>query len=360
MTNIQTEHDYMPNDLVDDPVSTNNTETHNEYYTQDNNVVDESKSYSDEVSNNVGDDNAQEPENTASVERITPEDISSPGAHLRDVREKNKMSIKHVADKLFLDTRVIKSLEADEYNDLPPTIFVRGYLRNYAKLLEVPSKPVLEIFARNTTDQPEQKLSYLSPQSKRNRETSSQDLWPTIGTFIVIITLIILAVLWQVYPTTPVGSQTPVNNNERTNDSSWPSALYEPIVEPNTTLSPTVANSNKPETFETTPGATPPNTATKPSPNSGIASLPPGQQTMQVHFKNKVWMRIFDAKSQKLYDGISKAGKVVSLTGFPPFRASVGNTGVEIEYAGNTKNIKHYPKYKGRSRSFIIGTKEDG
>ncbi len=340
MTDVQAEHEYMPNDLVDDPVSTNNTEIHNKYFTQDGNIADDIKSYSDEVNDNM-ENNAQEQENTVNVEEIL-----SPGAHLRDIREKSKMSVKHVADKLYLDTRVIKSLEADEYKNLPPTIFVRGYLRNYAKLLEIPSKPVLETFARNTTDKPEQKLSYLSPQSKRNRETSSQDLWPTIGTFIVVITLITLAVLWQFYPMTPVVSQSPVNNSEKPNDDSWPSELYE-SVEPNTTTLPTVANFSE---------SKPP--ITEPSNDSETASLPPGQQTMLVHFKNKVWMRISDAKSNKLYDGISKAGKVVSLTGFPPFKVNAGNTEVEIEYAGSVKNIKAYPRYKGRKLTFIIGAKD--
>ncbi len=359
MTSLQTKtHGDMPNDLVNDQVSDNGTETHNEYSTQDDNVVDDVKSSDDEVNDNMENRyNAQEPENAAGVEEALSEEMSSPGAHLRNVREKGKMSVKHVADKLFLDTRVIESLEADEYGELPPTIFVRGYLRNYAKLMEVPSQPVLETFAKNTITKPDQKLSYLSPHHKRNEPASSQDLWPTIGTFIVVITLIILAVLWQFYPMTPtVVPQSPVNNSE--NDDSWPSPeLYQPVVEP--TAPPTVAN---PETHEVTsePSQSPAaDTATKPNNGSETvpAPLPEGQQTMQVRFKNRVWMRISDAKGKKLYNGIGKSGKAAEVNGFPPFKVNVGNTGVEIEYAGSIKNIKEYPKQKGKRRTFIIGTK---
>ena len=44
----------------------------------------------------------------------------SPGTRLRQVREQNNLSIKYIADQLYLDIRVIEALEADNYNILPP------------------------------------------------------------------------------------------------------------------------------------------------------------------------------------------------------------------------------------------------
>ncbi|EDN65371.1 conserved hypothetical protein [Beggiatoa sp. PS] len=70
----------------------------------------------------------------------------SPGMILHQAREQQKMSVKHIADRLYLDVHVIEALEADDYETLPPTIFVRGYLRNYAKLLEVPIKSIMVSF----------------------------------------------------------------------------------------------------------------------------------------------------------------------------------------------------------------------
>ncbi len=60
-----------------------------------------------------------------------------PGADLKSAREGMDVSTREVADALNLPVHVIEALEADDYERLPPTVFTRGYLRSYARLLEL-------------------------------------------------------------------------------------------------------------------------------------------------------------------------------------------------------------------------------
>ncbi|PWG64059.1 RodZ domain-containing protein [Spiribacter halobius] len=69
-----------------------------------------------------------------------------PGRLLRDQRLRRELSVGDVADGLHLDARTIDALERDDYAGLPPVTFVRGYLRAYARLLELPDDEVLKRF----------------------------------------------------------------------------------------------------------------------------------------------------------------------------------------------------------------------
>ena len=47
------------------------------------------------------------------------------------------MSVQEVASSLNLGAETIEALEADDYSALPGTTFVKGYIRSYAKLLQL-------------------------------------------------------------------------------------------------------------------------------------------------------------------------------------------------------------------------------
>jgi cytoskeleton protein RodZ len=60
-----------------------------------------------------------------------------PGAALREARESAGLTIEQVADRLHLLQSVVSSLEQDCYDRIRGDTFVRGYLRNYARLLGI-------------------------------------------------------------------------------------------------------------------------------------------------------------------------------------------------------------------------------
>ncbi len=67
-----------------------------------------------------------------------------PGQTLADSREAKGLTIADVATRLNVTEAIVNGLERDDYTNLPPTIYTRGYLRNYANLLEIDPEPLLE------------------------------------------------------------------------------------------------------------------------------------------------------------------------------------------------------------------------
>ncbi len=274
----------------------------------------------------------------------------SPGGRLRLIREQNKMSVKHVADRLYLDARVIEALEADNYEKLPPTLFVRGYLRNYAKLMDISPESIMASFEANQ----QKSAPSLTAPFKKKKQASRHDLWPTVVTIIVIVTLMTLIALWQFYPNTAI-DEFPLSNSPE--ESPWLSGTdFEHETNNITGIDETrIAAGDQNMIVSSTIVESPPAVVSVIQPEANTPPLSAEEdKTIKMHFKQNVWMRITDKTEKQLYQGIGKAGEVLSLDGLPPFKIRVGNTGVDIEYKGEIKNINEYP---GQGRAFIVGVK---
>ncbi len=66
------------------------------------------------------------------------------GALLREARTKAGMSLQDVATRLKMPSRVLQSLEQEEWQALGAPVFVRGQLRSYARLLKVDIEEYLQ------------------------------------------------------------------------------------------------------------------------------------------------------------------------------------------------------------------------
>ncbi len=272
-------------------------------------------------------------QNEVQINNMEPDELEilAPGLRLRKLREQNNVSIKHVADRLFLDSTVIEKLEADDYEHLPPPIFIRGYMRNYAKLLNVKPESILDTF------DPDGQQPKLHPPMKRKEQATRHDPLHIFGTVVVVIILLVLVAMWQ-YPESPpiipmiseTGPTIPIEPD-----------LTIPVPEFEETVINNQNNVNIEENIEPI-----------------VETIPPvNDKTIKVHFKAKAWMRITDKTKASLYEGIGSVGKSLSRDGTPPFYLKVGNVdGINVEYKGEIKDIKEYPKRRGQRNLFIIGS----
>jgi cytoskeleton protein RodZ len=69
------------------------------------------------------------------------------GAELRGAREALGLTVSEVAHQLKLAPRQVEALEAGRFDALPGGTFVRGMLRNYARLVKLAPEPLLEHLA---------------------------------------------------------------------------------------------------------------------------------------------------------------------------------------------------------------------
>ncbi|MGY8790922.1 MAG: helix-turn-helix domain-containing protein, partial [Pseudomonadales bacterium] len=73
-------------------------------------------------------------------------DWPSPGQKMKNIREEMGLSYSHVAEALHMTSHYVRSLESDQYDKLPGKIFVKGYFKAYARLLDADVDEVLECY----------------------------------------------------------------------------------------------------------------------------------------------------------------------------------------------------------------------
>ena len=117
-----------------------------------------------------------------------------PGAQLAAVRLQKGYSAEYVAGKLHLRVRIIELLEADDYEQMPEPVFIRGYLRAYAKLLDVSADPLIEVYNQlYVNERPSERTLWQSRRKTNKAEHAVR--WVTV--FFSVAVLIAVAMWWD-------------------------------------------------------------------------------------------------------------------------------------------------------------------
>jgi cytoskeletal protein RodZ len=69
--------------------------------------------------------------------------MTSVGQHLRELRLAKRMSVAEVSRATRVPIVSVERIEADRFDELPGEVFVRGFLRAYARAVDVPPDDVL-------------------------------------------------------------------------------------------------------------------------------------------------------------------------------------------------------------------------
>ena len=129
----------------------------------------------------------------------TLQDIPAFGTSLRAARESRKLSLEDISNRLRLNPDIIHSLETGNFQNAPPAIFMRGYLRSYARLLDFSDIDIQNALVasglKNNTDVP------LSPKTHQTPEKSLPIPWIHWGSVSLLLTLaFVIFVWWNTHP----------------------------------------------------------------------------------------------------------------------------------------------------------------
>src|SRR5690349_18611472 len=80
--------------------------------------------------------------------------MSSLGSYLRRERELRQISVAELAQTTRIPVRILHQLETDEIASLPADVFVRGFLRAYARALQIDEEHVLARYGGRQTPEP--------------------------------------------------------------------------------------------------------------------------------------------------------------------------------------------------------------
>ncbi|HET9957806.1 MAG TPA: helix-turn-helix domain-containing protein [Polyangiaceae bacterium] len=79
------------------------------------------------------------------------------GQYLREQRESRGMSVEEISRATRVPVSSVERIEADRYDELPGEVFVRGFLKSYARALGVPAD---EVMARYTASR---RVAWVTP-----------------------------------------------------------------------------------------------------------------------------------------------------------------------------------------------------
>ena len=116
------------------------------------------------------------------------------GKLLRDAREAKGIAIEDMAEKLHLLTDVVRGIEQCDFEEMPSRVFVRGYVRNYARLVGLNAQEMLDKFDQAHPED----LSHLKIDKTPHLPTDSPaaSRFAGVVTWVTVLAIVILFVVW--------------------------------------------------------------------------------------------------------------------------------------------------------------------
>jgi cytoskeletal protein RodZ len=65
------------------------------------------------------------------------------GQHLRERRIEKRLSVEEISRSTRVPMASVERIEADQFDELPGEVFVRGFLKSYARAVDLPADDVL-------------------------------------------------------------------------------------------------------------------------------------------------------------------------------------------------------------------------
>ncbi|WP_372862452.1 RodZ domain-containing protein [Pseudoalteromonas sp.] len=267
-------------------------------------------------------------------------DEPSVGQILKTHRENANISLAKIASLLKLTESQVQHIENDEYHLLGAKTFVKGYIKNYCRTLNIDSTAILAMLpAFSTSDKPVDMQSF----SRRTEKEAHDSRLMTVSYLILAIVIGSSAVWWW-QNATPIDEQTNTinaNNSFITQQQENTKRLAEAAdevqlddVEPEQQTN--SASQNEQQTIQ----AAPLNDAqsTSEPTNTDLS-------TIFMMFNDESWVEIHDANDEKIAFGVKKAGYEMTLTGVAPFSVVLGKHDVvSITLNGEPVDISAFPK----------------
>ncbi|MEM7401266.1 MAG: RodZ domain-containing protein [Pseudomonadota bacterium] len=263
------------------------------------------------------------------------EESVSIGALLVNARNSASLSQIDISEQLNLPQNTIKALEKDDFDALPEATYIRGYLRNYARVVGINADHLIATFDQQHVQEP-----IVSTPVKSKQSYDPAILWSTAAVLSILVGLIIT---WWI-ESSPEIKQVPntqivsiENTSQLQNSSQQESEILNPHldsqeIDTSVTLQKAPASNeinDEQMTFELQQAMQ------DESENANLVSLNDGAHMITVTYMEESWTEIRDADANTLMQGLIEPGVVRNLSGKPPFEIFLGNApGVVIEVNG--------------------------
>jgi len=315
----------------------------------------------------------------------------NPGEVLRQARENREWSQAEVARKLNLTVSSLNNLENGAFDKLPGHTFARGYIRAYAKLMDMDQAPLVESFDHYTgTHAKGSEVHSLGRIEEPVRLSHNilrgvsllllvvvvgggffwwQDQSSLRGKDLAKIALEHVEVesadgTTQIHPLDEPEDQAVTEGQqpepaplplEQATETSAPEAAISSEIPATTPDAPATAPAPAPApTAPVAPAASAPAApaapAAAPTPvapagnvpvaTAAPAEVPAGSAKVQIQFTADCWTQVTDGNGKVLFSAIKRKGDSLDLSGKPPFSVRLGFArGAQVSYNGQPVDV---------------------
>jgi cytoskeleton protein RodZ len=291
----------------------------------------------------------------------------SPGARLSQAREARRIPIEDIAQRIRVPVGVLRAIEEDRLEGLAP-IYVRGYMRAYARIVGLGEDSVLAALPSAETPVV---VTARSGRAMRQNLTPGGGL--KIATVAVVVVLVGLTVAsfrtpddvaidagldaGLAEPEAPAGAGAPTAPEIRAAPGTVTPVPYPDEIVPHPETPPAGPPATAPEPGTVAEGGASPSSAPAaveaPAVSSDDAPLAAGHKLV-LELDRESWTEVQDARGAKLYYALAAAGQIINVAGEPPFRVVLGNA-PDVEVFYNGKPFDFTPWSHGRVARFTVG-----
>lgn len=285
------------------------------------------------------------------------------GNMLKAAREAQGLSIHEVCSQLRLGIKQIQAIEQDDFDKLPQPSIVRGFIRNYARLLNIDVNPILEAYQRIVPNKAPLPLSVRSNASRSVIDKPERTFRPqrllTLLVFLVLAGIAAYFYINHIKPQTLKDAALALEVDEIAETTGQEIAIPVPEAAPapteaapiapmteNVDASTATANNAAPAAITTgndatanaanvlsannavannTIVSTPTPATTQAAESTTLQATEPQKANLVFKVNEDSWVRIEDLQGKKVFSEVMPAGSERQVTTEKPVNITVGH-----------------------------------
>lgn len=260
---------------------------------------------------------------------------ASAGTRLREGREAAGLSIDAVAQQLKLAPRQVTALEDDNFAALPGRTFIRGFVRNYARLLRLDAAAVLAALPEGDAAPSLDRPSLATTTRTMGELPAELHAKSSSARWAIPLALLAIVAIAAVYEWTRIAP-----SSARTGADTKAAPTATPMAPP--------VPAQGPAFILPAPSSTPPAEPAK-SGATDTGAVPvaamPGNSPLVLVFRGSSWVEIKDAKGALLLSTMGFPGATHAVDGVAPLDVVIGNAeAVAITVRGDAFDLTPHTK----------------
>ena len=290
--------------------------------------------------------------NTTTNSETKKDSSKTVGNVLRKKREVIGLSIDNIANQLNLDPKLIESLEKNDYVKFNVETYIKGYLRAYAKVLDLDGDTIINLYKESNPEKTPEILPNVKPKTQRNGADRSIKLFSyIIGLAIALSILVWYQKNFLVQPSEEnlkianikIHENTNINGVDidykiinHTNSWQWPINKAEKNYESNSNELELVGSEKTQDKIKNIADTN----------EVSTYNIQQSNDTVVLNLTGDSWIEIYDREGSRLFFDLARGGKNYIINGNSPFNILLGAANkVSIEFNGSSVNIEPYIKF---------------